>query len=503
MNFRKLLGTAGVTALACLGGTALAANAPTVTLPASGATATDITLADVYLDVVAGLCQEFPAGDPLVVEVYTTGPAFNISTATNYAVVCRTRATVTGIGSTDVAFTKHSSGSGQGVANVANATPLGVTGSGAARWVDFAACKAAVAPAFVAATATRIAHNLYVNCGTAVDTIPRFGIADVEPVLLGASSADRGRLTTRAGVAVGFSPVVTRGFYTALKGAQDLAGACPSDTQAAATEACLPNLTSAQIRGLFKGTFISVNRLYDGAIPLANPAGGGNIFVCRRGNSSGTQVSFQTYFLGQGCGSAHTFVGATTASCTAGGCAWDATLYGNDRVFAGSGTGDVRNCLDFHESLNRYAIGVVSTENIPNDTNRRFRYVKVDGVAPSLERTVSAEYGFFTENSFNTPNATSPNVPTAQQTALTEATFNGLRSASAIRNSVATLAHGLGGVLAIPGNINSSVAPVHTQAAILATPINSQTRALSYGGGLNNCNPPWTAGRTEAAADAP
>jgi hypothetical protein len=501
MNFRKLVGTASATALACLAGTAWAANAPTVTLPASGATATDITLADVYLDVVAGLCQEFPAGDPLVVEVYTTGTAFNISTATNYSVVCRTRAGVTGIANTDVAFVKHSSGSGQGVANVANGTLLGVTGSGAARWVDAAACKGVVAPSFVAATATRIAHNLYVNCATAVDTVPKFGIADVEPLLLGASSADRGRLNIRAGVAIGFSPVVTRGFYTALKAAQGLAATCPSDTQAAALEGCLPNLTSAQIRGIFKGTLIGVNRLYDGAVPLTAPAGGGNIFVCRRGNSSGTQVSFQTYFLGQGCGSAHTFVGATNATCTAGGCGWDSTIYGNDRVFAGTGTGDVRNCLDYHESLNRYAIGLVSTENIPNDTNRRFRYIKTDGVAPSLERTVAAEYGFFTENSFNTPNATSPNPVSPGQAALTEATFNGLRSASAIRNSVATLAHGLGGVLAIPSNINSSVAPVHTQAAILATPINGQTRATNYGGGLNNCNPPWTAARTEAAAD--
>jgi hypothetical protein len=53
-------------------------------------------------------------------------------------------------------------------------------------------------------------------------------------------------------------------------------------------------------------------------------------------------------------------------------------------VSAGTGTGDVRDCLDAHERFNRWAVGILSTENIGNNGNREFRYVKVDGLAPTL-----------------------------------------------------------------------------------------------------------------------
>src|SRR5262249_20677885 len=131
----------------------------------------------------------------------------------------------------------------------------------------------------------------------------------------------------------------------------------------------------------------------------------GDIYLCRRGDTSGTMTSFKLHFLNQGCSknpsSTVLFVSPDNALCTSAGCAWNAATSGNDFVFAGAGSGDVRSCIDYHSSLGRLAIGIASTEAKPGTTSNRFRYVKVDGVEPTLKATIEGRYSFFTENTFN------------------------------------------------------------------------------------------------------
>jgi len=68
-------------------------------------------------------------------------------------------------------------------------------------------------------------------------------------------------------------------------------------------------------------------------------------------------------------------------------------------VFAGLGTGDVRECLDGHAQFNRWAIGILSTENVGNNGNRKFRFIKVDGSAPTLLNAYLGRWPHVTEQS--------------------------------------------------------------------------------------------------------
>jgi hypothetical protein len=248
-------------------------------------------------------------------------------------------------------------------------------------------------------------------------------------------------------------------------------------------------------------------------------AGANNLFICRRGNSSGTQTSYQVHFLRQGCGTAGvgvpslSFIGATTGSCTAGGCGWSSATYGADRVVAGTGASDVVACVNYRTTQNQYAVGVLSTEVKSDDANNAaFRHVKVDGLVPSLENIQSGAYDFFTEDTLNTPSASSPQntgaggVPilSSQQANIPLALLASMRSPASIKASLVSHPWGYGGVLAIPTLATSSPAPVGTadeHAGILANPVNSSTRSATYGGAPNNCNPAWNGARTLVPVD--
>jgi hypothetical protein len=232
------------------------------------------------------------------------------------------------------------------------------------------------------------------------------------------------------------------------------------------------------------------------AIPA--PAGSPLIHVCARGDSSGSQASTRVYFLGQGCGVAgvvptHTFAPATTGSCTASGCGWNAGLYGNDRIFRGTGSSDVISCLDHRNDNNRYAVGVLSTESTPDDANNQFRFVRINGIEPNLEGVVSGKMDFYVENTLQFPSGSSPNVPTAGQAAFSNALLAGIRLPSFITRSIVSSPQGLGGILGIPTSSASGQSPPITSANVLSNPINTQLRAAAFGGTPNNCNSSWTA----------
>jgi hypothetical protein len=328
-------------------------------------------------------------------------------------------------------------------------------------------------------------------------------------VLLGATTTQLGQLTTTAGIAVDFAPVISTTLFTTLQNAEGLAVNGIDD------QSDMPNLSSSQIRGILLGKIASASNLFannGGGTASAIPAG--TIYVCRRGNSSGTQTGFGIQYLHQGCGTAGngdpnlTFVAATTGSCTASGCGW-AAQYQTDRVFAGTGSADVIACMNYHSSVGQYAVGVLTTEYAPG-AGAAYAHVKVDGVAPSLENMQMGAWDFFTEDAFNVPNNTSPNFGnvTGDQALITAAIQAAFKAPAAL--TVALIPQGAGGVawwggaLAIPATagappVPQGVSSVH--ALVQSTPVNSMTRASSYGGSLNNCNPAWNGARTLVPID--
>jgi hypothetical protein len=535
---RIILRSAISASLTLLAGVAGAAAPITYPVPGanvvnlSGATATDIALADALINNSAnGICD--PASD---IDVYTTEVDFLNQSAANYAVVCKTKATVTpaAVAGVEVVVRKYSGGSGSGIGNVASGALVNPDNLNNRQWVDYEACRTAP-PARTGGGANpelnvnlgagrQVATRVYRQCQTAAGQVTVGGLSDVEPALLGTSATVQGQLVIRPGVAVGFAPIVSLPLFLQLQTAE---GITQTPVLASETSAVMPNLSSAQVRGIFSGKITTAAFLYSnppadtGSGTVFGAAGGTqNIFVCRRGNSSGTQTSFQIHYLRQGCGTAGVgtsqlqFVAPTgagvTNNCAGGGCGWDPAVYQNDRVFAGTGSADVVACVNYHSSVGHYAVGVLSTETLADDTaNAVFRHVKVDGSAPSLENIVAGAYDFFTENTFNTPGATAPtrtiNTITSVQDNMPTALLNSFKSQPTLKAGLQAHPFGWGGLLAIPASANSSLNPpvgmADMNASVLANPTNSQTRANAFGTVANNCNPSFPAGRTLAPID--
>jgi hypothetical protein len=482
-------------------------------LDLSGATSTDGVIIAAMIGGDASAICDGTLGNP---DVYTTEAQLTFGVLTNnFMIVCKPKSTIgLSVSGGVYAVRKFSGGSGSGISNVASGTAVASDVTNDRQWTTSAGCTSAGVQAAIGGGP---AWNLFINCPTdAAAQVTKGGISDEEPALLGASTTVLGELTTSAGIAVDFAPVISTALQSALQTAENLAVSGTDDGPN------MPNLSSTEVAGMLKGAITTTNNFLfqnpatnTGAAP-AFPAG--TLFVCRRGSSSGTETGFAIHYLSQGCGTAGvgspnlTFVGATNAGCTASGCGWNSTTFGTDRVFAGTGSADVIACMDFHSKAGQYAIGVLTTEYAPNDAaGAQYRHVKVDGVQPSLENQATGAWSFFTEDAFNVPNSTAPNFAnvTADQAKLTTAIQTAFKAAANL--SVALISQGSGGVawwggaLAIPATAGATFTPQGTNSlhsAVSSTPVGSATHSLTYGGALNNCNPAWSGGRSMVPIDS-
>lgn len=217
------------------------------------------------------------------------------------------------------------------------------------------------------------------------------------------------------------------------------------------------------------------------------------MYVCRRIASSGTQASYEVHYLRARCeASAPTFVVPNDGSdLNKGG---DATrlvriAHPAGNVFAGIGTEDVRQCLDAHAQFNRWAIGILSTESVGNNGNRKFRFVKVDGAAPTLLNAYLGRWPHITEQSMQWRRSFDPSLKTTDEGRILEfvAVNLGQPRAIAALNSGFIHPWGQGGYLApATGSFPAPVPPV-TAELLRTNPVGSLTRSL---GRLNDCGEP-------------
>lgn len=466
MKFPIKLGAGAVLAVACASAYAI----PPANVPAAnrvyfgGATATDGVLENLFRLQVGGICQNG------TIDIYR---------GTNQRAIFCT-GVAPGLVGVPIGFWKESlGGSGNGTTPVADGTSL--------QFLDVYnpafACTGGPTP--IAGTATLFGYTERTGCTPSIAQVPPAGVADVEPRLLNASQSQINNLQTAGVLGIVFSPAVSLNLYRALQVAQ---GLTQNDLPAN-----VPSLTSSQVRALYSGFYADWNQLLDDDAASGTPLPGAAgvtapadtvVYNCRRGRSSGTQASFESYFLNQRCAPGVTgFVEPDDSACAASGCVWNSGTYLDDVIFAGSGTGDVRLCLDAHNDNNTWAIGTISTENLFNNTDRQFRYIRTDGTLPTLEETANGAYHFFTENVMNRRVGALSGVPLTlvnymQSNLGRPALLTGINSG--FQNT-----SGDGGVLAVPNfsTINPNAAPA-TVAELRANPVNGQTR------GGNNCSAP-------------
>ena len=218
-------------------------------------------------------------------------------------------------------------------------------------------------------------------------------------------------------------------FGTASNCAQGPDGTVTAPNTTRETEACMPSLSRNEVATLMTGQIQTWGQFshggksitdpanYAGATPAINIPADTKVTICRRTNGSGTQAQMSANFLRYPCSSAAmkpahnsvfgSFIGPV--------------------VLENSGSGDVNKCLDdFNNGTNngkniefgtgtalannsglikRWALGLQSLEKNA-DLSLGYRFVKIDGAAPTLQNAANGTYLDWVEQSFQTRKTT-------------------------------------------------------------------------------------------------
>lgn len=364
------------------------------------------------------------------------------------------------------------------------------------------------------------------DASTFFKQVPDFGISDVDPAQFtgvntpagfsNVTPTDVAKLTVKAASAVAFGVPVTLDLFKTLQAVQQTTGEVPASCALGDnSEACLPNLTSAQIASIHAGAWAdwnalkvldasdnTVKGLYDWAA-INTPAllpGDVALHTCRREKGSGTQAQSNIKFLAAPCtaaASATSPLADTTADFVEGD--------GFPIIHENNSSGRVSNCLDELQVGNnanngfnntwgkRWAVGIHSLER----SSANFEFVKVDGVAPTLANIAKGKYKDWAENTFqygiNHFKATNPNLAGLSSTeiAALKLAADAVIKAAGAPQVMASLNNGFvhsfgnGSFLAVPNNF----APEADGAFNPARPVNPYSHATGESS-VNACRVP-------------
>lgn len=339
---------------------------------------------------------------------------------------------------------------------------------------------------------------------------PTAGIADVEANILhdpnnvAFPTGLLSKLNGSPGLDVVWGVAVTKNLYYALQAAEHLSDGTVISTCNTANNdaaACAPSLTRAEVASILtnQGGLVTWNQF----IGLSNTDN--NIYICRRDPGSGTEASWEEFFLDTRCGGATNPAGSALIPWPEDG----------QYVFEQGSTGGIRNCLQaFYqggtitpftglpavvEPGGQWAIGVMTSEvtagnltasgsNLCNDC---FRMVALDGVLPTLANVVNGYDQFFSTDQFYTtssgPDAasgTSATLFSTMQGRMGHPVFTAITNAS-----FAGRPWGSGGDLAPAGAFAATNAPTipATGTSVATNPTNAYSKTFTGSG--RNCGP--------------
>ncbi len=253
---------------------------------------------------------------------------------------------------------------------------------------------------------------------------------------------------------------------------------------------CMPSLTKRQVASLATGKIKDWSAFKVNGVALTSVTGitlptSTKVTFCRRVNGSGTQAQMNANFLDYPC-----TANAAAPSPAPGG------LFGSGPVVVeNEGSGDMSLCLnDFDRGTNTtqqnptsvkaWAFGLQSTEKnvgLADD----YRFIKIDGVAPTIQNAASGKYLDWAEQTFQwrKPAYTGPIgdklavIQTIASTASNPTTL-GILDQSLIQS------WGQGGYLAVSTNF----APPANGVLDITKPVIPYSHAAS--GKLDNCTVP-------------
>ncbi|MGO9803459.1 MAG: hypothetical protein ACLPTM_12370 [Steroidobacteraceae bacterium] len=347
---------------------------------------------------------------------------------------------------------------------------------------------------------------------------PTAGIADVEANILHNASdtpfpvGSLSLLNGSPGLDVVWTLVVTKNLYYALQTAEGLTSTCTGGNLDSPN--CAPSLSRAQVASILEKSTNLVS--WKQLVGLNNTGGDNNVYICRRDPGSGTEASYEEYFLNARCGGAANPSGSKlTPRSEDGTFVWEQASTGNVRnclqAFFGGGT--VTSYTGFPsvtEPGNQWAIGYAaettpgnlkaSGSNLCNDC---FRAIAVDGVLPTLTNVVNGYDPFFSTDVFYTTSS-GPDAAGSGANATLFSTMQG-RMGHPVFTAITNAAYqgtpwGNGGDLGPAGTFAAGFPPVipATGTTVGTNPTNAYTKTLT--GPVVNCNVPslahWTGSET-------
>ncbi len=393
-------------------------DAATVKVYLSGSSSLRATIAGVMLNDVCG--GSAANATTTLYNVAEGSAGFNF-TGSHWAITCRLPAAKLGLAAnTPIAFFKSDNGgSAQGVFPVFHQT--------ARPFVDAhpSSC-----------TSYSTVDRVYAGCTNITLAIPQFGVSDVQPGMFkganvpkdpldalddnypdaGLAANELSQLTRRTILQTVFGVAVNDALYAAMFAKQGLANHSTTTgapcTVASTHENCMPSIGYAELTTFLMGNTTNWRLLVSSGDARLNS----QVNICRRVDGAGTQAATNALLLGAGCLPTPTDPAGYTNSSSAapeavsaltsrtesglsmadylnanmGGTLPDPMPTNSVFVFEGPGTGDVVSCLKRADAGGGYAIGVVSRENDPS--SNRWRYVKLEGAAPSRDNLIIGRY---------------------------------------------------------------------------------------------------------------
>jgi hypothetical protein len=466
----------------------------------SGSTALDGTLTNAAIQTAAGqigLCQSGTT------DIYLIGTSQKL-------IYCSASSAAGVTAGTPLAIFKESAvGSANGVQPLINVAKGGSAGTSFINpaVITDASCGTAVTTAATGDFGTFVTHPSCAATAVIAGT-PTGGFSDVEAAIL-QTAAGAAVSATDAGTFLNASPTldqvwaiaVTKNMYSALQTAEGLT--CPASFTVYGTvvtgtsftgkdsPSCAPSLSKQQVASLLTQQIAIGSQL---GIPNSTDD---QIYLCRRDVGSGTEASFEAYFVGQRCSKTGLIVPSEDG----------ATVWA-----AGSG-GGVRTCLQafnaggktltaFYSPStiatvgNQYAIGFINTEitaaNLSGASDG-FRLVAIDGVLPQVANVQNGTYPYFSTGNSYQIKAGKPGAPSgnalAAFNAITTKIGHPIWTADS-NTSYSKNPWGVAGDVAPAGlyaGTNPPTLPAsHTTAA--SNPTNAFTKTAT--GSINNCDQP-------------
>jgi hypothetical protein len=390
-------GTAGQAAAITLN------NAVNVNVFTAGATAQDGLIRAFMRDVCSNRVDEFQGN---ITQPVSPGIYSNNTVLQSLYFCTIDGAKITGLGGQNLLLRKSSGDSGEGVvvgggiftinyfgAPVAVATTTNATGAS-----NFT-CTAGASTA--AGSGLQAIQQWSCTAFPVAATAQAAGFADVEPGLLNTlltpqlSGAQLNDLQVYNTVSQLFGVAVTKKLRDSLQKVEGL-------TVGNDTEPQMPSLSQTLLAGIFSGNIGTWDLLVDAnnsfnaiaTTPGVTAPASDSVFLVRRPDSSGTMASIRTMFLDFPCSSG-------TADIPAQNSAACGTDVGGPSVNIQQGTGGLLGCLKTLDSQNKWGIGFASMSNRPvnpgTGADDNWRWIKVDGISPTLLNGASGKYKLQTE----------------------------------------------------------------------------------------------------------